>query len=42
MDLEFRYHAEEHKLDMGVFAPTEMLSVEEAEGMVGDFMGCFA
>ena len=42
MDLELRYHGEEHKLGMGVFAPTEMLSVEEAQGMVGDFLGFFA
>ncbi|PMD18981.1 hypothetical protein NA56DRAFT_603525 [Hyaloscypha hepaticicola] len=42
VDLEFRYHGEEHKLDMGVFAPAEMLSVKEAEGMVGDFLGFFA
>ena len=42
MDLELRYHGEEHKLDVGVFAPTEMLSVEEAQGMVGDFLGFFA
>ena len=42
MDLEFRYHGEEHNLDMGVFAPAEMLSGKEAEGMVGDFLGFFA
>jgi hypothetical protein len=28
------------KLDMGVFAPREMLSVEEAEGMIEEFI-CF-
>jgi hypothetical protein len=42
VDLELRYHGEEHKLDVGVFAPTEILSVEEAEAMVGDFLGFFA
>jgi hypothetical protein len=41
VDLEFRYHGEENKLDMGIFAPTEMLSVEGAEGMIWEFMGFF-
>jgi len=39
VDLEFRYHGEENKIDMGIFAPTEMVSVEEAEGMIWEFMG---
>ncbi|KAE9371370.1 hypothetical protein N431DRAFT_410011 [Stipitochalara longipes BDJ] len=41
VDLELRYHAEGNRLDMGVFAPQEMLSIEEAEGMIGKFMRYF-
>lgn len=41
MDLEFRYRGEDSKLDMGVFAPAELLSVGDAEGMIGEFMGFF-
>ncbi|KAH8795482.1 hypothetical protein BGZ57DRAFT_937491 [Hyaloscypha finlandica] len=41
VDLEFRYHREGNKLDMGIFAPTEMLPVEEAEGMIEEFLRVF-
>jgi hypothetical protein len=33
VDVELRYDAETSRLDMGVFAPSEMMSVEEAESM---------
>jgi hypothetical protein len=39
VDLEIKHHGEENKIDVGVFAPTEMLSVEEAEWMIGEFIG---
>jgi hypothetical protein len=32
---------EGNKLDMGIFAPTEMLPVEEAEGMIEEFLRVF-
>lgn len=41
VDLEFRYHGKENKLDMGVFAPTEMMTIEEAERMIEEFMRFF-
>jgi hypothetical protein len=34
-----RYHGGENKVDIGIFAPTEILSIEEAEGMIEDFVG---
>jgi hypothetical protein len=41
VDLEFRYHGEESKLDMGIFASTEMLSIVEAEGMIREVIALF-
>ena len=38
MDVELRYDAESRRLDMGVFAPSDMMGVEEAEAMVERFM----
>jgi hypothetical protein len=42
VDLELRYHAVENKIDIGVFSPAEMLSVDGAEGIIGEFMGFWA
>ncbi|KAH7355100.1 hypothetical protein BKA65DRAFT_234052 [Rhexocercosporidium sp. MPI-PUGE-AT-0058] len=36
VDIELRYHGEE--IDMGVFAPEEMLSIEGAEKFIEDFV----
>ncbi|CZT45394.1 related to non-ribosomal peptide synthetase [Rhynchosporium secalis] len=36
VDIELRYHGE--TIDMGVFAPEEMLSVKGAEKLIGDFI----
>jgi ferricrocin synthase len=41
VDLEFRYHTEENKLDMGIFAPTGMMTIEDAERMIEEFMRFF-
>jgi ferricrocin synthase len=38
VDVELRYDPETGRLDMGVFAPSEMMSVEDAESMVKRFV----
>jgi hypothetical protein len=38
VDVELRYDAETGRLDIGVFAPSEMMSVEEAESMIERFV----
>jgi len=35
-----RYTRDE-RIDVGVFAPTDMLSVQEGERMIDDFVGCW-
>ena len=42
MDVELRYDADTGRLAMGVFAPSEMISVEEAESMVKRFVQALA
>jgi hypothetical protein len=37
VDTEIRYH--EGNVDIGIFAPTELLSVEEADSMIEGFVG---
>ncbi|KUJ06998.1 uncharacterized protein LY89DRAFT_767318 [Mollisia scopiformis] len=39
LDIELRYKSEAGEVDMGIFAPNEMIGVEEAEGMVREFLG---
>jgi hypothetical protein len=34
VDIELRYDVETGRLDMGVFAPSEMMGVEEAESLI--------
>lgn len=36
--MEMRYHTEEGKIDLGVFAPVEMMGVREAEGLIREFI----
>lgn len=37
MDIEMRFGGD--KIDMGVFAPAEMMSIEDAAGMIETFVG---
>ena len=38
IDIELRYSAEDEVVDMGVFAPSVMLGVQEAENMINEFL----
>lgn len=38
LDIELRYIGEKGEIDMGVFAPCEMLDITQAETIIEDFL----